>query len=272
MQRRKKWLCVLGATVVLAGTVTLIAQNTLVSFGINTKDIQPRMVSAFVNGSIPVYPNRKQFLGATPALRAAFVKEALTWVKAYTESPAFLDDYKKQREAAKPAPTAAQGSVDERYAKYLADQRRAIEELKKNVAKMSPEMQKQMADTVKQTEANADRMSKDPQMAAMMKQGLAQQAVGEQKDFQERLAGFEKKFPADPKVLVADRLRQFLDVSKDVAFDAKLVPEGGGTMRFADPQYERKSDQWKLCYRAGKDATLAARAFATEWLKQLPAK
>jgi len=234
--------------------------------------VQPRIVSALINSYIPVYPNRKQFLAAGPTVRATFVKDALSWVKVYTESPAFLEDYRKQREAAKPTPPASKGTPDEQYAKYLADQRRSIDEMKKNVAKMSPEMQKQMADTVKQLEANAEKTSKDPQMAAMMKQGLVQQAVGDQQEHQRRLVEHEKKFPADPKVLIAARLRQFLDLSKDVAFDAKLVPAGGGRMKFADPQFEGKPEQWKLCYRAGKDATLAARAFAADWLKQLPAR
>lgn len=272
MQRHSRLLWVVCIAIVAAGTVTLVAQSTLANFGINTREVQPRIVSSLVNGSVPVYPNRKTFLSAAPALRAAFVKETLTWVKAYTESQAFLDDYKKKREAAKPTASASKRTPDEQFAKYIADQRKAVEEMKKNVAKMTPDMQKQMAETVKQMEANVDRMSKDPQMAAMMKQGFAHQAVGEQQDYQRLLADHDKRYPADPKVLIAARLRQFLDVSKDLDFNAKLVPAGGGQMRFADPRYESKPDQWKLCYRAGKDATEAARAFATDWLRQLPAK
>jgi hypothetical protein len=257
---------------IAAGAATLVAQSTLAAFGINEAELRPRIASSLINGFIPIYPNRKQFLGASPAARAAFVKNALAWVKAYTESPAFLEDYRKKREAEKPTPSAAQGTADERYAKYLADQRKSIAEMKQNVAKMSPEMQKQMAGTVKQMEENAAQQAKDPQMTAMMKQGFAQQAVADQQEYQRRLADHDKRFPPDPKVLIASRLREFLDLSKDVAFDAKLVPAGDGQMRFADPQYERKPDQWKLCYRAGKDAVQAARAFATDWLQQLPKK
>lgn len=272
MQPRKKLLIILCLIVILAGTVTLLAQSTLANFGINTREVQPRVVNSLVNGYVPVYPNRKTFLSATPAIRAAFVKEALTWVKAYTESQAFLDDYKKQRESAKPTPPASKGTPDEQFAKNIAEQRKAVEEMKKNVAKMSSQMQKQMADTVKQMEINVERMAKDPQMAAMLKQGFAAQAQGEQQDYQRRLADHEKRYPADPKVLIASRLRQFLDLSKDVDFSAKLVPAGGGTMKFADPKYEAKSDQWKLCYRAGRDAVEVGRAFAMDWLKQLGTK
>ena len=270
MKTRKSLMFLALAAIVAVTGVTLVAQNTLANFGINTREVQPNIVGSIVNGYVPVYPNRKAFLSAAPALRAAFVKEALTWAKAYTESSAFADDYKKQRESAKPTPPASKGTPDEQFAKNIAEQRKGVEDMKKNVAKMSPAMQKQMADTVKQMEANVERMAKDPQMVAMMKQGFAAQAQAEQQDYQRRLADHDKRYPADPKVLIATRLRQFLDVSKDVAFDAKLVPAGGGRMKFADARFEDKSEQWKLCYRAGKDATQAARTFATDWLKQLP--
>jgi len=262
-------LCV---ALVAVGAASVLAQSSLSNFGINSTDLQPKIVNALVTGYVPVYPNRKQFFAASPALRAGFVKDALSFTKAYTESASFLEHYRKEREAARPVPSPSQATPDERYAKYLADQRKGIQEMKQNVAKMPPDMQNQMAETVKQMEANADRQAKDPQMIAMMKQNFAVQEQADQKDHQERLANFEKRFPADPRTLIASRLRQFLDLSKDVDFSAKLVPAGGGKMRFADPRYEAKPPEWKLCYRAGKDAVDAARTFAADWLRQLSAK
>ena len=40
-------------------------------------------------------------------------------------------------------------------------------------------------------------------------------------------------------------------------------------MRFADNSLESKPEQWKLYYRAGKEPVEAARAFASDWLRQL---
>jgi len=59
-------------------------------------------------------------------------------------------------------------------------------------------------------------------------------------------------------------------VSATVDFNAK-VAKSGALMRFADPRYESRPKEWKLCYRAGKEAVDAARAAATEWLKELQA-
>ncbi len=68
--------------------------------------------------------------------------------------------------------------------------------------------------------------------------------------------------------LIARRLQEFLDVSKDVDFEAKLVP-AGSKMRFADPQYEEELPEWKLYDRSGRDAVAAAREVAQVWLKAL---
>jgi hypothetical protein len=94
---------------------------------------------------------------------------------------------------------------------------------------------------------------------------LAQRAE-DQEICKGRLAAFERRWPADPRNLVARRLQEFLDVSKDVDFDAKLVP-AGKLMRFADPRYEEKPPTWKLCFRSGREAVAAAREAAQGWLK-----
>jgi hypothetical protein len=197
---------------------------------------------------------------------------ALNWAKIYCESPAFKADYDKLRASAKPIPPPSKGTPEEQFAKLQADQQKDLENLKKNMAKMSPELQKQMAIAVKQMEAGIERTSKDPQTKAMMIQGYQREIENTQKGYQERLAEYDKKYPAAPNVLIAGRLHQFLDLSKDVAFDAKLLSNGAGKMKFADPQYEAKPGNWKLCYRAGKGPVEAARSFAMDWLRQIEGK
>jgi hypothetical protein len=162
-----------------------------------------------------------------------------------------------------PLPPKSKGTPDEQFAKYLADQREGLETMKKNVAQMPRDLQKQMQSAVKQMEAVVERSDKDPPMAAMMKQSFQQCDSSEQRDFQDRLAKYEKKVPADSRVLIAARLHEFLESSHDIAFEAKLVPGPGGKMKFADPRYDAKSSQWKLCYRAGREPVQAAREFAT---------
>jgi len=82
---------------------------------------------------------------------------------------------------------------------------------------------------------------------------------------------FEATYPADPRALVAMRLRAFLEVSKDVAVDARLVTQDK-VQRFQDPALEAKPRGWKMCFRAGRPATDAARQFAGNWLSALEAQ
>jgi hypothetical protein len=82
------------------------------------------------------------------------------------------------------------------------------------------------------------------------------------------VAQYEKLIPRDPRVLVAQRLRQFLDVTKDMAWGATLV-ESGKLKKFADESLESRPAEWKMAFRAGKPATDAARAFAQKWLADL---
>jgi hypothetical protein len=255
-----------------AGAAVVFAQGSMADFGLKETELKPGIVGALTHGYIPAYPDKKLFKAASPSVQAAFVKNTLGWVKAYTETDAFKTDYNKQRASAKPSPPKSKGTPDEQYAKFLAEQRQGIVNMKKSAAKMPPDVQKQMQATIKQLEENAARQAKDPQMAALMKQSYEQAAVSDQKDYQNRLAQWEKKYPADPRVLIAARLHHFLEVSRDIPFNARLAPDKQGRMKFADPQYEARPDQWKLCFRAGREPVEAARAFAREWLSLIEKK
>jgi hypothetical protein len=74
----------------------------------------------------------------------------------------------------------------------------------------------------------------------------------------------EKRYPSDANELIKQRLKEFLEVSADVDFSAQL----NGSM-FANPTYQAKSGQWKMCYRAGKEVVEVAREEAQAWLKEL---
>lgn len=85
----------------------------------------------------------------------------------------------------------------------------------------------------------------------------------------EELAQWKADYPATGRDMVKRRLREFLQESANVDYDAKLVRRDG-KMRFANEQYEsEKSDEWKKCYRAGRLPVEKARAFASAWLKEL---
>ncbi len=266
-----------GIRKVAAGAVFLsmlvaagaVAQGVMSSLGVKEDEAKRYMVGSVTYGRVPVSLAAKAFKAADSAMRVKLVQGALAWIKTYTETPAFKADYDKQREAAKPAALPLKESVDAQLAKQKAERLKSLENTKKNLEKMPPEMRKQMEATIKQMEETFAKQDADPKMAAYMRQSLEAQRAEEEKSYRERVAEWEKKFPADPRVLIAQRLQAFLDVSKDVDFSAQLYTAEQGKMKFVNAAYESKPANWKICFRAGKPAVDGARAFAASWLKEL---
>ncbi|HEX8620284.1 MAG TPA: hypothetical protein VF911_22075 [Thermoanaerobaculia bacterium] len=100
-------------------------------------------------------------------------------------------------------------------------------------------------------------------------EGSAEDIRSAREYYNEQLGEWKENYPATGREMVKRRLREFLQESADVDYDAKLVRKGN-KMRFANEQYEdEKSGEWKFCYRAGKASVEKARAFAKAWLTEL---
>jgi hypothetical protein len=266
---KRVWITLIVALAAWAGIV--LAQTALAGLGLDEARTRQDVLYALSDGHPNYFPAVRAFKAAAPAVRVTLVKGLLAWTKTYTESAAFKTAYDKQRQSNLPAPPKFKGTVDDELAAQRAEQQKGIDDTKKSLAQMPAEMRPQMEATIKQMEEMLAKNNKDPQMQAMMRQGIEMQRAEKQKSYEQAVANHGKRYPADPKALVARRLQEFLDVSKDVDFGAKLVP-AGSKQRFADPRYEQKPDQWKLCYRAGKDVTDAARQFSQAWLAELGVK
>lgn len=98
----------------------------------------------------------------------------------------------------------------------------------------------------------------DKQLAMQMNRSKAteaekQQRINELKDY---------------KSIITKQLKQFLDLSATVDFDAQTVQKGNKLV-FVNPAYEAKSNAWKLCFRCGKEAVTGMRKFAQQWLSEL---
>ncbi len=273
--RQRTFVCIALSLAAIAATIVLLAasSSSFANFGVNEIRLKQALVSSLGYGHVPLYPSAKLYQAASPAERVAFAKSTVLWTKAYMQSAEFKVEYAKQRENNKPKAPVSKGTPDEQFAQYKLQQQKNLDDFKVKYAKMTPDMQKNLASTLKIMEDNVQKANTDPKTEANMKQMYAGLADAERKGFENRMMQFEKRYPEDPKNLIADRLREFLETSKDVAYDAKLVPAANGKlMRFADRTYEHKSEEWKLCFRAGKEPVEAARAIASAWLQELEKK
>jgi flagellar biosynthesis GTPase FlhF len=251
----------------VAGAAILVAQGALSRVGMAESDGREAFDQAMIGMASPGLA-AKPFLALSPASRATVVTELVGWARTYANSATFKKDWTQKRDQNKPEALTAAASPEEQKKKQDAEQQKQLEDLKKTIASLPADQQKQMQAMVDQMMAAQAAAAKDPQYQALMKQANANEAARTQKDYQDAVAKWQHDYPVDPNVVIARRLKDFLAMSADVNFDAKLVAKDG-RKEFADPAFQSKPDAWKMCFRAGREATMAARAAAQQWLKEL---
>lgn len=257
---------IVGTTVMAVMPLVLAAQSAPSRLGLTERQAQDALLHSLEDGGLYVGSSAaKAFVALPPSARAALIDAGFAWTKAYMNSSAFKTAYLHSRDEQKPTPPSFEGSVDDEVKRKQDEQTKSLANSRAALAALPADQRAQLEAVFKASEAQM----KDPQMIALMRQGVEMERTRAQQDYQTSLERWQKSLPADPNALVARRLRSFLDLSAGIDFDAKL--QGSGTERtFVNEDYQSKPSDWKMCFRAGKDAVAAARADAASWLKELP--
>lgn len=200
--------------------------------------------------------------------RAEIVKAGLTWIRSYTASSEFATKYATIRNENRPEPPKAGQTVDAYFANQKKDLETQFAESRKAMGAMDAETKKTLEAGFKQMIEQIATMEKDPAQREMIGQMLENQRNEGKSGYEEALAAWNRDFPENPKKLIAVRIREFLAMSADVDFNAKLIKKNTVWV-FTNEDYEARSHDWKLCYRAGREATAAARVFLQKWLVEL---
>lgn len=201
------------------------------------------------------------------AARAETVAAGVAWLKAYTASAEFTQQYAQIRENQKPPAPEFTGTPEEEIQKADEEQKQAAEASKKALSALSADQRVQIEEAMQAAQAAAAQMN-TPEMRKMRLDAIKAERASRTRQYEQELATWQRNYPASAGPVIARRLREFLAVSADVDFAARLTPKNG-KMVFENPAYEQKPGQWKMCFRAGKEATAAARAAAGAWLKEL---
>lgn len=242
--------------------------DILAGLGLTRASAGAGILEALVSGTPYNEVAMKAFKALPPASRAATVSAGLGWIKAYAGSGEFAAAYAAWRQKEQPAPPAPRPAADEQAKKMKADMEKSIAEMRKGMAAMDAETKKVLEASIRGMREQMERLESDPQQKALWRQMADMASLEDKKRHEEELKAWEGKWPADLRVLIRRRIHDFLVVSAGVDFSATLVPRGE-QMAFASSDYESKPPEWKLCFRAGKEATAAARAFAAAWLAEL---
>ena len=229
-------------TLICVVTLSIAAQDHLATLGITEGRAKEAVFDSFMSDAVSIAGKPAAFTAMAPTARVALVNFALAMARTFVESDEFKRRYVDHREANGPDPLPeAQTEQRATLEAGWTDMRRQLDEMEKG------ERRTEIEGLLKE---QRDKMVRE-RNAAMIE--------------------FEKTYPADSRALVAMRLRHFLDVTKDVDFTAQLV-EKGKIRVFASEALEAKPAEWKMCFRAGKPPTDAARAFAQKWLNDLQAQ
>jgi hypothetical protein len=244
-------------------------QSYLADLGISEGRAKEAVFDSFVGDTASLAGKPEAFKAAPAATKVGMVNFALTLARTFAESDEFTRRYADHREANGPDPLPEEQTVDAVLAKQRAGFEEQVIEMQKLFDQITPEQRATLEQGWDDMRRQLTEMETGPRRAELEK-ALRQTRTAAVREREAALQELEKVYPTDPRALVATRLKRFLDVSKDLAYDARLVDRDGKRV-FADPALEARPAEWKLCFRAGKPATDAARSFAQKWLSDLQA-
>ncbi len=255
-------LCVtaLGAT----------AQDHLATLGISEGRAKEAVFDSFMSDAVSIAGKPAAFLGLSPTARAAMTTFALNLARTFTESEDFKRRYADHREANGPEPLPEEQTADTIFKKQRDGFENQVAEMRKLFDQITPEQRATLEAGWADMRKQLDEMEKGDRRK-QIDAALREERAAQVRSRAEAMTQFEQAFPADPRALVAMRLRHFLQATADVNYAATLTDKDKKKV-FADPDLEAKPAEWKMAFRAGKPASDAARAFAQKWLADLQAQ
>lgn len=260
-----------GVAVVVAGTM-LLAQSAISRLGLTDADAGKRfnrvVTSPEYSFGYRAYEDgvmAKAYKALPTAGRVQVAEGLVAFWRAYSSSGAFTTAYARSRDEKKPQPVSYEMTVDQELKQKIDAQTKEMADgIKSMLAMLPPDQRAESEAAYKQMAA----MLKTPEAQKAMRDEIEQKRASDKEAYDEAMKKWQEAYPADSRVAVARWIRNFLDGSADVDYTATTVSKNG-LLRFTNPDYERKPDGWKFCYRAGKEPVAAARAAMVAWLKEV---
>jgi len=248
------------------------AEAALSEYGITSDTLRDSMIQALHSGHVG-FPLDISAFRADPAKRLRFVQAMGPIVRKAAALPSFKQAYARARalaiQSARGTDPKAR-SAQEIHNDQTAELQRGITELEKQLKEPSipAEMRKALQDAIAAQRKMLEQLKNDSSMVRQAAEGERLQAAEDAKRAEERAREVSASWPADHRELLKKRLKELLDQTNDIDWNAKLV-DHGGRKRFANPAYEQKDPRWKMLFRAGRPAVDALRSFSKEWLAEL---
>ena len=237
--------------------------------GIRQAEANTSIRESFVYGFLK-YSGARNFRNIATGNRKAVTQDLLNYTKRYMNTQ-FKTIYEKQRAGAKPhAPeTGPVRSWEQIQMDEIARLQKSIKETEDNMKTMNEDLQKIFAGSLEKQKQMLEECKK-PGNKTITSMAQAEKNGRDWKlfSYKQNLKTWEEQYPENYNGLIKKRLQKMLELTANVDFNAELKTIGNRKI-FAKPEYERKSREWKMAFRAGKEVTELTRAFAQQWLSEL---
>lgn len=260
---------VLVAFLALVGLAPVAQTDVLTRLGTTASQAHDSIFMTLMSGTAALTGERSVFKTATDEARVGMVRAVVAVARTFAASPEFATRYALYRDAQEPQRSEAARTGGEAMAQQQEAMELAIKQAMAHAAQLPADARQQLEASVAEMRQQIAELNADPEYRAAVDRMAVAAAKQDDEDHAQKLAVFNAEFPEDVNALIARRLRHFLLACSDVDFAARLEPHEGTKTRFVNPAYERRSAEWKMCFRAGKPAVDAARAAADEWLETL---
>ncbi len=266
---------VLPASALLAGAVLAAAAEDPAALfkqlSITRDDAQDMVLDTLGDGHLRL----PAALKAIPASqRAAAVRTAAQFVGTVVRSDACAKWYAEYRATQRPELPEEAMLAAELRALRIAEAKKAIAQAERECSAAAAEVKQacqQALPAMRKSLADAEKV--DAAADAAHDAAVATEHAEARRAHAQKVAEWEVALPAgNPKALVDRRVKAWLAATQDVDYAAAVVKDKQGKLRFKKAEYEGKPQQWKLAFRAGKEATTAARIAAEALVTVTPAR
>lgn len=248
-------------------TLHRVSNDFLKELGIAPNEAEEKITNSILGGYLDTY-GVKNIKSITTGNRKKLVADLLVYTKQHVQSQAFVKQYKAMKESRKPQPAKIQ-TPDEMRRDMIEQYKKSIAEteasLKKADASMKPVFEKLLVDAGKQLKEVQDPNNK---MIASYAKNYPDMLKMIDLQHQSKIEQWEKEFPDNHLLFVKERLEMFMKETKNIDFDAALQVKNGKKY-FVNIEYERKSNYWKMAFRAGRDVVLTAREYVSDWISTI---
>lgn len=248
-------------------TLHRVSNDFLKELGIAPNEAEQKITNSILGGYLDTY-GVKNIKSIATGNRKKLVADLLVYTKQHVQSQAFVKQYKAMKESRKPQPAKIQ-TPDEMRRDMIEQYKKSIAEteasLKKADASMKPVFEKLLVDAGKQLKEVQDPNNK---MIASYAKNYPDMIKMIDLQHQSKIEQWEKEFPDNHLLFVKERLEMFMKETKNIDFDAALQVKNGKKY-FANNEYERKSNYWKMAFRAGRDVVLTAREYVSDWISTI---